>query len=97
MKINNKYIFDVCIYIFKVINNQLPDWLLTLPTVREYNSRITRQLNNLFIPQTRTITGEKAMEVRGPKIWNNLPEEIRNSNGINSFKSKLKRHLLECQ
>ena len=97
LKINNKYIFDVCMYIFKVTRNQLPNWLLTLPTVREYNSRITRQLNNLLVPPTRTITGEKAIEVRGPKLWNNLPEEIRNSNSLSSFKSKLKKHLLESQ
>ena len=97
LKINNKYIFDVCVYIYKVLSNQLPDWILTLPMVREVNSRITRQQNNLLVPLTRTMMGEKAMEVRGPKLWNNLPEEIRNSNTISSFKNKLKQHLLGNQ
>ena len=39
--------------------------------------------------------GAKKIKVSGPFMWNNLPENIRNSNSINIFKFKLKIYLLE--
>ena len=35
-----------------------------------------------------------AFSVQGPKLWNSLPAEIRNSISVNRFKSALKRYLL---
>ena len=97
LKISNKCIFDVCIYVFKFLNHQLPPWLLSLPRVRDFINRETRQQNNLFVPPTRTLTGERGMRVMGPRLWNNLPENVKGSLSINCFKRNLKMHLLENQ
>ena len=85
------------IYIFKCLNNEIPAWILSLPRVGDYNTRVTRQQNNLFVPPTRTLTGEREMRVEGPKLWNSLPEEIKNSASMHSFKRNLKAHLLNKQ
>ena len=94
---NNKCIFDVCLYVFKCLNNQTPSWVLSLPRVGEYNARDTRQQNNLFVPSTQTLTGDREMGFRGPKLWNKLPEAVKNSLNICSFKRNLKAHLLQGQ
>ena len=36
----------------------------------------------------------RAFSVQGPKLWNSLPADIRNSPTVNRFKSALKRYLL---
>lgn len=97
LKIKNKFIYDICIYIFKCLNNKIPSWLLSLPRVGDYNTRVTRQQNNLFVPPTRTLTGDREMGVGGPKLWNSLPEEVKNCVSIHSFKRNLKAHLLHKQ
>ena len=97
LKISNKCVFDTCVYIFKLLNHQLPLWLLFLLRVRDYHIRSTRQQNNLFVPPTRTITGERGMGVRGPSLWNGLPENVKNSNSVYSFKRNLKTYLLANQ
>ena len=97
LKMSNKCIFDTCIYIFKLLNHQLPAWLLSLPRVRELIFRNTRQQNNLFVPPTRTMVGEREMGVRGPKLWNSLPESVKSSTSIHSFKRSLKAYLLASQ
>ena len=97
LKTSNKCIFDTCIYIFKLLNHQLPAWLLSLPRVREMIFRNTRQRNNLFVPPTRTMAGEREMGVRGPKLWNSLPDSVKNSTSIYSFKRSLKTYLLASQ
>ena len=51
--------------------------------------------NNLFIHYARTTHyGLKLIRVSGPKIWNSLPLEIRNSNSINLFKKDIKEYLM---
>ena len=97
LKIENKYAFDICVYVFKILNKQLPSWLLTLPLVTEYNNRRTRQQYDLYIPPTRTIMGDRKMSVRGPRLWNSLPEEVKNAISIKTFKTNLKKHLIQNQ
>ena len=97
LKIENKCAYDICVYIFKILKNQLPSWLLTLPLVSEYNLRNTRQQNNLFVPPTRTKIGERTLLVRGPKLWNDLPDGIKDVSSVVIFKKNLKKHLLQNQ
>ena len=97
LKISKKCIFDICVYVFKILNHQLPPWLISLPRVREFSDRYTRQQNNLFVPPTRTLTGEREMRVMGPKLWNDLPETVKGSSSLHSFKRNMKSYLLENQ
>ena len=96
MKMEMKCYYEVCIHVFKIKNNLLPDWLLSLPTVNERlrPSVTTRQKDNLYVPLTHTDTGGKAFDVRGPMAWNKLPENIKSSHNINSFKNNLKVFLM---
>ena len=39
--------------------------------------------------------GKKSIQFRGSKLWNDLSEELRNSNSLNIFKRRYKKFLLE--
>ena len=93
----NKYVLDICTLIFKILNGSFPSWLYNITRVNEMNNRITRQENDLYIPQTRTVVGERQDLVRGPKLWNKLPVEIKNTASIAVFKKSLKKYLLQNQ
>ena len=97
LKIDNKCTFDVFVYVYKLLNDYFPSWLLTLPLVSEFSARRTRQQNNLFIPQTKSKIGERNMAVRGPSLWNDLPETIKNSSNVIIFKKNLKKHFMHNQ
>ena len=84
-------------YVFKLLNGQLPYWLLNLPQVSEYNNLITRQQNNLIVPPTRTMMGERKLSVRGPRLWNDLPQTVKSTVSINTLKKNLKRHFMQNQ
>ena len=50
----------------------------------------------LKIPRTKFKTfGDRPFASSGPFLWNKLPHEIRNSQSVNIFKSKLKTHLFK--
>ena len=72
----------------------LPEWLFRFPTVGEVQSRPTRQSNHLVIGRTNIDLGSRAISIRGPKEWNNLPTDLRSSPSIQVFKNNLKKHIL---
>ena len=87
--------FKVLLIMFKILKGDSPAYLQNLvrPYVPVRNLRSSTQ--NLFSqPRIRTKTyGERAFSWLGPSLWNALPEDVRNSPSINSFKRKLKTHL----
>ena len=51
--------------------------------------------NSLFIPYARTTNyGLKQMKVSGPKIWNNLPNNIKNQISLIVFSRNIKSHFI---
>ena len=97
MRMENKYNYDICVLIFKILNNQLPDWLFSLPTVENMRADgvNTRNRESLFIPRTRSNLGARALHVKGPTLWNALPPDIKSCQSIFSFKSKLNNYILK--
>ena len=97
LKSEQKCTYDTCIYIYKVYTKLVPAWLLTLTTVRDVNPVITRQQNNLFIQRTSTLTGAREMSIRGPMLWNELPNFIKSACSLIVFKKRLKEYLFRSQ
>jgi len=60
------------------------------------NQRNLRSNNQYFlrVPKSRTTTfGDRAFSVCAPKLWNNLPTDVKSSPSIDIFKKKLKTYL----
>ena len=43
------------------------------------------KLQKLFLPRPNTEYGRKCFRYSGVKIWNSIPEQVRNSESLNSF------------
>ena len=87
--------YDLLVFTFKIVQNKLPDWVISLPTVSQHHARETRQAHDLKVPKTRTILADKSLKVKGAKAWNNLPGEIKNIFEPYKYKSRLKVHLMQ--
>ena len=55
----------------------------------------TRCGSLIKLPQHKTTLFEKSPQFIGPKLFNNLPQSIREKNSIQAFKSSVKKLLLE--
>ena len=51
--------------------------------------------NKLIQPNRNRESGRKAISYLGPKLWNNLPLDTKNSINPNSFKHKVKKLFFE--
>ena len=83
---------DTLILIFKLINGLLPDWVLGINLVGDRQIINTRQSGNLPVPRTRTMLADRALSVRGPVLWNSIPQNIRRSNNLKTFKNELRKY-----
>ena len=59
-------------------------------------SRIGKYLDRDLKPKTKTKTqlyGDRSFAAWAPRLWNALPIDIKNSESLNIFKSKVRRLL----
>ena len=80
--------------IYKIINGSAPSYLCNLFKKRsDVHNRYARNCKDLNIPKCRTSLAQRSFRYRATKIWNNIPDEIRNSKTITIFKKKVKNWL----
>ena len=83
---------------FKALNNMAPAYLrdmLRLQTSDRYKLR-SDKIVTLIVPRTKfTSRGDRAFCTAAPRLWNKLPVEIRRSQSVHTFKTRLKTHLFD--
>ena len=87
------YRFAVIIY--KCLNCDMPHYLTSKLSV--YNpTRDLRSANDILLNKPLSTSGysDRSFSILAPTIWNNLPSNIRFSPTLDTFKIRLKKHLL---
>jgi hypothetical protein len=76
----------IAIETFKIINKQCPAYLYDLIKIKN-NSYSFRYKNTTDIPQVRTTSyGLNSFRFGAAKLWNSLPEHVRNESSYNQFR-----------
>ena len=87
--------FKLLLLTYKVLNGFAPTYLSEL--IQPYKNQRNLRSNNQYllrVPKSRTTTfGDRAFSVCAPKLWNNLPTDVKSSPSIDIFKKKLKTYL----
>lgn len=88
--------FKVLLFVFKCVNNIAPIYLIDLLKLYQ-PERELRSANTLILDYEAPSVkyGERAFSIYGPTHWNKLPLEIRMSESVDSFKTKLKTFLFK--
>ena len=87
--------FKILLLTFKALNGLAPSYLSEM--VKPYEpSRTLRSSGRGLLKEhdkaTLVTRGDRAFSVKAPKLWNSLPEELRLTKSLTSFKSLLKTH-----
>ena len=95
LPIRSRIQYKVCLLAFKCLHGKAPAYLAEMLTPYE-PARTLRSgsLGLLTVPQARLKTaGDRSFKVAAPRIWNTLPEDLRNCHELDAFKQGLKTHL----
>ena len=90
LDVTEKVLFNDLVLVFKCVNGLAPDYLGKYFIKRSaVHNKNTRGCNNFVVPRCRLSMGQRAFYFRGPKEWNGLPDNIRNTKDIitNSFRT----------
>ena len=90
--------FKLLLLVYKSLNNQGPQYLQQYLQPHSISSHHPRSCDQGLLKILRTnfkTFGDYAFARSGPLLWNKLPLEIRNSQSVAIFKSKLKTHLFK--
>ena len=92
--------FKILMIVYKALNGQTPSYIIELlnfkfQTHHGHNLRSTQDTLALQIPQIRTkvTLGDRSFFCAAPRLWNKLSVDIRKSETLESFKSKVKTYL----
>ncbi len=87
--------YKILLLAYKALNDLAPAYLTNL--LSRYNpNRSLRSQNSglLVVPRiAKSTKGGRTFSYLAPKLWNSLPENVRGSDTLSLFKSRLKTHL----
>jgi hypothetical protein len=93
--------FKLCMMVYKSMHHAAPAYIteLVVPISHSESARRLRSSSSNKVVQrySKKKLGERGFSVFGPSTWNSLPDDVRMSDSINTFSSKLKSILFkEC-
>ena len=90
------YRFEQCTIstTFKFFNNRSPAYITVFRTVGHPITNTRASFLKLIQPLRNTNYGQKARFYLAPNIWNNLPVSLKATEGLNTYKHKIKKHFL---
>ena len=103
LKVSKNHSLETAKFHFKSVNNLLPvkigNFFLTSAQQEIQHSYGLRSRNRIHPPRFlfNSNTGKKSIQYTGSKIWEDMPEDIKNSESYMIFKKSYKKHLLEDQ
>ena len=98
LPIKFRIIYKILTLVYKSLKGSAPKYLQELLYKQEHCREGLRSSNDpaitLKMQRTKCKTfADRSFSVASPKLWNNLPYNIRSAVNLDSFKSKLKTHL----
>ena len=98
LPIRERIVFKILLITYKAVHGHAPNYIKELIKFKKpgkYNLRSNSDNLLLEIEKVKTYTtlGDRAFQVAAPKLWNNLPINIRSSLFLPSFKKALKTYL----
>ena len=79
--------------IYKALNNQTPEYISDLlKPMSEAHSRNLRSTENgsLIVPRSRKSLHEGSFSCSAPRLWNSLPQAVRNAGSLPTFKQSFR-------
>ena len=75
------------IFMYKIINGH------TAPNLIDNSYNLRNRETDLALPMPKKEFGKRCFNYNGASLWNNLPQEAKNSESISSFKTILNQRI----
>ena len=95
--IHHKNIQSLAIEIYKFVNGLSPEIMNSVFNLKENNRYSLRNVYELYSRNPRTVKyGTETISYLAPKVWSIVPQPIKESTSIHSFKTKIRKWKPDC-
>ena len=86
--------FKVLLLVYKALNGLAPKYIKELLVPNKPRRHLRSEAKGLLDePRTRLKLGDRAFSISAPRLWNGLPQHLKDSTSCQAFKNCLKTHL----
>ena len=86
--------FKVLLLVYKALNGLAPKYIKELLVPYKPSRHLRSEARGLLDePRTRLKFGDRAFSISAPRLWNALPQNLKDSQSCQAFKKCLKTHL----
>ena len=95
LKVNDRFSQSVMANVYNFFDSRCPEYMGEMFFPADQSGPNTRHsYKKLKIPSRRTNAGLNTLSYIGPSAWNKLPNVLKYSNNLNTFKHEVKKHFL---
>ena len=97
LPVSHRIIYKILLITYKAINGLAPDYIKALLQTYTPSRNLRSSSKNLLkVPSVRLVNyGQRSFFFAAPKLWNSLPDNIRHSDSLTSFKRNIKTYLFK--
>ena len=96
LPIDERIQYKILLLVFKALVGESPKYMQDIIQVYQPSKALRSKFKRLLVETIITSKyGKRAFASGGPALFNKLPEDLRKSKTVSSFKSKLKTHLFK--
>ena len=95
LPVHFRIIFKVLLLVYKALNGMAPLYITELLSYCTCSRTLRYTDQNTSLKSTLKTYGDRAFSVAAPKLWNELPLDLRSLDTINLFKKHLKTDLFK--
>ena len=88
LTVRKRVLFKICLLVYKSLNGLTPAYLQDLIRYKPHGHSLQLQ-----VPDTNTNDGMRSFSSIGPRLYNNLPNSVKQATSTESFKKRLKTYL----
>ena len=89
----NRIKYNKAVLTYRALNNLTPEYISQLlQPMSQVHSLSLRSSENgsLYVPKSRTSLHSGSFSCSAPRLWNTLPQSVREADSLNCFKKCLK-------
>ena len=92
VSIHHKKLQALATEMFKIYNKTSPEVMQEIFTIKEQGEYNLRNQADFVVPHVKSVNfGFESIRYIGPKIWESLPQDLKNKETLDSFKTAIKK------
>lgn len=96
LSVKQRVIMNVLLFIFKIKNNAVPQYLLCyINYIRDIQPYTLRNAGDFRLPNFLSASTQNSLIFKGFRLYNELPRTLKNERNVNSFKKKIVTYVKE--